>query len=266
MFAQIIRNEMLLLGLLLCASGVPLCAAEPSIEFDFARTAECRDVTAAEVVDIYPGERIVELKLRLSVRLLAGSMSEVEEVRIEVGDCDGRMRVHSFQPSTRLESHVSEDIQWSKTTEKGTSLGAALGGEAPVLLGDVVAHVTPTINGGVTNREIITESQQRIAPKHVVVASGTIDREHGVFFKLHRSPQTSLEGVHELTVRFVVSDSWRGDSVRVCCQATGQEKFLWLKQQTVWAHTCAKVAIYLAGDLKARMAAERHARSALAGS
>jgi len=254
------------LGLLFAISSEQASAESPSLDFDFASTAECRELALPESAGIYPGEKIVELKLRISAHLTTGKLDAVEEVRFEVVDCDRRIRVHSFEPGTQLESRVSEDIAWSKTTETGSSLGASLGGQAPVLLGDAVAYVTPSINGGKTLREVITESQKRIAPKHVVVTSGTIDGEHGVFFKLRRSPQSSLEGVHELTIRFVVPDNWRGDSLRICCQATGQEKFLWIKQQKTWTYRCAKIAIYLAGDAKARTAAKRYVRQTLSGS
>ncbi len=254
------------LGLLLAVDDGSAYAESPSIDFDFASTAECRELALPESAGIYPGEKIVELKLRISVHLTTGNLDAVEEVRFEVVDCDRQIRVHSFEPGTRLESRVSEDIKWSKTTETGSSLGASLGGQAPVLLGDAVAYVTPSINSGKTVREVITETQKRVAPKHVVVASGTIDGEHGVFFKLRRSPQSSLEGVHELTVRFVVPDSWRGDAVRICCQATGQEKFLWIKQQKTWTHRCSQVAIYLAGDVDARRAAVRYLRRRTTGS
>ena len=233
-------------------------AARPALAFDFGSTAECREVARDQAYELYPDEKLVELKLRVSVHLLSGSIGDVEEVRIEIGDCDHRIRVESFSPNTRLESDYSADITVTKTSEKGKTLGASLGGEAPVPLGDVVAHVLPSINGGLTNRDVITEKQVRRAPQYAVVASGTIGAEHGVFFKLRSSPQTTLEGSHELTVRFVVPDNWRGDSLRVCCTATGQKDFLWTTQEATWARTCSPVAIYLAGDIEARAAAEEH--------
>jgi hypothetical protein len=236
-------------------------AGSPQVAFDFGRVAECVDVTPAESEELYPGEKIVELKLRVSVHLLAGNINDVEEVRIEIGDSDNRMRVHSFSPGTQLTSHWSQDIEWCRTTEESKTLGASLGGELPTPVGGLIAHVTPTLSGGLTNGEKITEKQVRIAPKYAVVASGTISEEHGVFFKLRTSPQTSLEGTHEFTVRFIVPDNWRGDGVRVCCQATGTEKVLWMKQQATWAHACSGVALYLAGDAKARQAALRFADS-----
>lgn len=239
----------------------PAEAGGPELTFDFASTAECRDVTADYDGDAYPDEKIVELNLRISVHLLSGNMNEVEELRIELGDCDSRIRVHSFAPTTTLESSLSEDIQWTKTVESGNSLGASLGGEAPVVLGETVAHVTPTVNGGLSNREVVTEKQIRVAPRQVVVVSGTINKAHGAFFKLRPTPQTTLEGVHEITVRFIVPDQWRGDSLRVCCQATGRQQVLWMKQQTTWARLCAPVAIYLAGDREAREAALSYVNS-----
>lgn len=241
-------------------SGV-VVAGGPQVAFDFGRIAECVDVTPTDSEALYPGEKVVEINLRVSVHLLAGNIDQVEEVRVEIGDSDNRMRVHSFAPSTQLTSHWSKDIEWSKTTEDTNTLGASLGGELPTPVGGLIAHVTPTVSGGMTNREKITEKQYRVAPKFAVVASGTISQEHGVFFKLRSSPHTSLEGTHELTVRFIVPENWRGDSIRVCCQATGTEKVLWMKQQTTWAHTCSGVALYLAGDARARQAALRFADS-----
>jgi len=252
------------LGLLLWLA-LPISVAragDPTLIFDFARLAECRETTSESLSDLYSDEKLVELKLRVSVHLIGGKISDVEEVRIEVRDCDNKIRVHDFEPSTRLESQFSQPIKRTKTTEKSKSLGASLGGAVPVSAGAFVAQVTPSLNGGISSREVISEVQQRVAPQLAVVASGTISQEHGVFFKLRSSPQSSLEGVHELTIRFMVPKNWRGDSMRVCCYATGHEKIFWMKQQTTWAQVCAPVALYLAGDLEARQAAQRHIDSA----
>jgi hypothetical protein len=243
--------------LLLVASQATVIAGEPQLAFDFSRVAECVDVSAEAEDTLYAGEKLVELKLRISVHLLSGKIGDVEEVRIELGDADNRLRVHSFSPGTKLTSNYSDDIEWTRTTEDSRELGASLGGELPTPIGGLIANVTPSISGGTTNREKITEKQLRVAPRFAVVASGTISQGHGVFFKLRSSPQTSLEGTHEFAVRFVVPAKWRGDAIRVCCQATGTEKVLWMTQQTTWAHTCGGVAMYLAGDAKARQAAIR---------
>jgi hypothetical protein len=253
---------LMLVSSIFAASVAPqsAAAAEPQLAFDFGRTIECLDVTPPDFAAAYPDERIVECTLRLSVNLAGGDIGDVESLRVEINDCDQRLRVYDFAPRTLLASELSADVEWTKTTESTHEIGASLGGELPACIGDVVAHVTPTINAAKGGREVVTEKQVRVAPKQVVVASGTIHQEHGVFFTLRPSPQTSLEGVHELTVAFIVPATWRGDAVRVSCQATGQQKVLWVKQQKVWAETASGVALYLAGDTEARRAAERRVR------
>jgi hypothetical protein len=243
--------------LLLVASQATVIAGEPQLAFDFSRVAECVDVSSEAQETLYAGEKLVELKLRVSVHLLSGKIGDVDEVRIELGDTDNRLRVHSFSPGTKLTSNYSDDIEWTRTTDDSRELGASLGGELPTPIGGLIANVTPSISGGTSNREKITEKQLRVAPRFAVVASGTIAQGHGVFFKLRSSPQTSLEGTHEFAVRFIVPAKWRGNAIRVCCQATGTEKVLWMTQQATWAHTCGGVAMYLAGDAKARQAAIR---------
>ena len=235
-------------------------AKDPELAFDFGRTLECRDVTPADFAEAYPDERIVECTLRLSVYLSAGNIADVETVRVEISDHDRRLRVFEFSPSTRLESTLAADVEWTKTTEATHELGASLGGELPACIGDVVANVTPSVNAVKGGREVVTEKQIRLAPKQAVVASGTIESEHGVFFTLRRSPQNTLEGVHEFTVAFVVPAGWRGDAVRISCQATGEQKILWMKQHKVWAEKASGIALYMAGDVEARRAAERTAR------
>ncbi len=244
------------LALILGAGGARVAlAAAPVIEFDFGRMAECRDVTEGK--DVYPDEKIIELTLRVSVHLLEGDIHDVRELRFEVADGDHRLRVHSFEPGTRLESNLSEDIDWSRTVESTKSLGASIGAKAQGPLGDVVAQIAPLLSADKLKREIVNERQQRVAPQQAVVVAGTIRQGHGVFFTIRPSPRSSLEGVHELTLRFVVPANWRGDAIRVCCRATGQEKFLWMKQQATWARTCAPVVIYLAGDVVGRQIAKR---------
>jgi hypothetical protein len=233
---------------------------EPVIQFDFGRTLDCRDITPLDFAEAYPDERIIECTLRLSVSLVSGDMADVESIRVEISDCDQRLRVFDFAPATQLESALADDVEWTRTTESTSSLGASLGGELPACVGDVVAHVTPTLNAAKGEREVVTEKQIRVAPLHAVITSGTIDHEHGVFFTLRPSPQTSLEGVHELTVAFIAPAEWRGDAVRVTCRATGEQKVLWMKQQRVWAEKSGGVALYLAGDAAARRAAERRVR------
>ncbi len=272
--------HMLSIIVLMLVSGAWRSAAQaaPVLKFDFGRVVECRDVTHLELVEedetrqspnvavggvddaisIGTDEKVIDMNLRVSVHLLSGRVQDVQEIHIEVSDCDRQMRVVGFDPETRLESIHADAIERTETIETSKAVGASLGGEVPLPVGNVVAHLTPTVSGSLGSRKIVTEKQKRLAPKQPVVVSGTVDQEHGVFFKLIASPQSTLEGLHEFQVWFIVPRNWRGDAVRVSCQATGDQKILWMKQHKVWSHSIAPVALYLAGDEKARRAAEQY--------
>jgi len=245
------------------SNSTPALGDSPALDFDLGPTAECRDVTAEFCDDAPAGQRLVECTLRFSVQHVGGDLGDVRDLRIEVFDCDRSMRVHSFSPTTRMTSQYTGAIERTITNESSNTFGITLGGELPAPIGDVVAHVAPSVSGGRANREVVTEKEKRLPPKEVLVASGTIEQEHGVFFRLRPSPQTTLEGMHELTVRFLVDADWRGDIIAVRSSASGEQKFLWVKQQKKWAQETQHVVLFLEGDEAARHAAERHAQRRL---
>ena len=106
-------------------------------------------------------------------------------------DRDERLAGVRFLAEHAAREHAGQGHQMDeRPLSRRNKLGASLGGELPAVVGDVVAHVTPTINadeGRPRNRS--PKRKMRYAPQQVVVASGTIDHEHGVFFTLRPSPQ-----------------------------------------------------------------------------
>ena len=236
----------LFLGLA-AAGAASFADAAPSVEFDFARVAECRDVTPAELAGQYSKRRLIELTLPVSVRFRGAPGEDVQELTIEINGAASGMRVHSFSPTTQLASDIAQPIETITTTKRARSLDATLGGELPLPYAEVVAHVSPSINAGVSGSETATEKLNRLPPKHAVVVSGTSSEGRGVFYKLRRSTQTSLEGVHVLSVTFVVPAAWRSGEVHVACSAYGQRKMLWLKQPAALGKTAGHVRLYLAG-------------------
>ena len=57
--------------------------ASPYVEFDIGPTAECRDVTPAQRLTLYPSQRVIEVALPVSVRFHGASMEDVEELARE---------------------------------------------------------------------------------------------------------------------------------------------------------------------------------------
>lgn len=240
-------HEFVGVTLLVCAGGA--ATAAPYVEFDFARTAECRDVTQTCRSEEYPQERVVKVTIPISVRFRGLTAEDVEELDIEINGSTAGLYVQDFCPTTQLASDVARPIESTITTKKDHSLDASLGGALPVPYAQLVAHVTPSINAGTTRSQTATEKMDRLPPMQPIVVSGTTSEGRGVFFKIKRSSQTSLEGVHELSVSFVVPKRWEGSAVRVACSAGGQRKIMWMKQPATVGGAIRDVQLYLVGDL-----------------
>jgi len=220
-----------------CASSIfflvaPLIGfAAPYVEFDVAPIAECRDITPPERIAQYPNQRLIEVALPVSVRFRGVSMNDVEELAIEINGTSAGLHVDDFAPATQLVSDITHEIETTTTSSKKRSLDGSLGGTLPVPgVSDAMAHLTPSISAGLSDCDTETEKINRLPPKHAVVVSGTLAEGRGVFFKLKRYSQTSLEGEHELAVTFVAPRAWQRREIQVDCSARGQRKMLWMKQ------------------------------------
>jgi hypothetical protein len=56
-----------------------------------------------------------------------------------------------------------------------------------------------------------------------LTASGTIERQRGVYFKMRQSTQLTLEGSRQFRIVFEVPDGWRADLLDVVIEAVGTE-------------------------------------------
>lgn len=252
-------------ALIVLAAATPTAslAGEPPVEFDFARlTPYCEAMPITESAESYASEKLIEVVLPISVRFHAIPVEDVEEILVEVDASSAGLRVYDFRPTTRLASDVVQAIETTTTARSARSLDATLGGALPVPVGELVAHVTPSVTAGVGKSDVTTEKLSRLPPKEAVVVSGTSSEGRGVFFKLKRSSQTSLEGVHELTVTFVAPGDWEGGGVRVACTAHGQRKVLWMDQSATLGERVVRVQLYRAGDAEMRELAEERVRKA----
>jgi hypothetical protein len=246
----------LALATVMCSSAAlttPIVAiAAPGVEFDIARSVECRDVTPRERALQYPGQRLIEVALSVSTRFNEVSRNDVDEIDIEVSGTTAGLLVHDFAPVTQLASDITREIETTKTTKHARSLEGTLGGTLPIPGAEAAAHLTPSISGGLSGCETATEKINRLPPKDVVVVSGTCDEGRGVFFKLKRTTQTSLEGVHELAVTFVAPRSWPRPAIQVKCDALGQRKMLWMKQSATLGEADRYVQLIPAPSLPVR--------------
>jgi hypothetical protein len=236
-------------------------AAGLDVNFDFARVAEYREATPPERAAQYPSERLITVKLPISVRFQGLAQGEVEHLDIEIDGSLAGLRVASFSPTTQLAAEAVAVETITKTT-RDRSLGATLGAAIPVPIGAVGAELKPAVSAGMASGKQATEKVKRIPPKRPVVVSGTFGEGRAVFFKFKQSSQTSFEGVHELEITFVAPADWRGGGVRITCTARGHRPVLWMDQPTVFGQVDDVIELYPEGNVKLRDAAARRAEAA----
>lgn len=237
-------------------------AAAPDVQFDTGYLVECRDVTPQAFALLHPREKVVEASLRVSVRLAKGEEKDIEELRFEITSPAERLRVIDFLPRTQIESESMDGIEVVKTTESIHSLGAGIGttlsfsGGAGGAHGTVLTQALPNANANATHRKELKETTKKLPPGKAVIISGTLENEHGVFYKLRRSATDSFEGTKLLSFRFVVPADWRGDWVVLSSEARGQtRRHYFFKSVAVVGESKAFIGLHLAGDERAERAA-----------
>ena len=227
-------------------------AAAPRIGFDVSYSVECRDVTPIEFAEANPESKIIEARFGVSALLRRGEEKEIKELMYRIWSPEKRLRVVDFEPKTRVGSEVTDSIAVVETEEGASSLDGSVSVQFSPLAG---VHVAPSAGGSKMKKQILQQTYSRLPPKQLLVASGTTNREHGVFFKLKPSSQASLEGQREFVCLFVVPGSWRGDYAYVDCRARSRSRPPWTPGEECGSRRVL-VGLYLQGDAEAREAAE----------
>jgi hypothetical protein len=191
---------------------------------------------------------LVEVTLPISVRFHRLDPGDVEEIHVEINGAPAGLRVFDYAPDTQLATDVADPIKTTVTTRQGSSIDASLGGTLPIPYAELVAHLTPTINAGTSRSKSATETLSRLPPQRAVVVSGTAFEGRGVFFKLKRWSQSSLEGSHELSVTFIAPPKWEGGNLRISCSARGQRMMFWVKQPGMLGRASGDVKLLIQHD------------------
>src|SRR5262245_37199636 len=90
----------------LLAAAASICtgagfAMAQDVSFDFSRLVEYRDVASSRA-DSPSHERIIEMKLPVSVRFQGLAVGEIELLDFEIDGTPAGIRVDSFAPTTEL--------------------------------------------------------------------------------------------------------------------------------------------------------------------
>ena len=211
MIGRLAIHSLLLVG---CASA--LFASDSTIHFDLPATAQAVDVTPAEFPQ---DERLVSFPLNLSLIADALPSPQADQIVVQVDPLGGQSLVADYSPRTELSSRVAGEIEVSKSKEIIDNLNFSIGGAYSHL-----AH--GTIGGDRGEKNTASAKYNRVAPLHVVAASGTTHRGRGVYFKLRADDRQVLEGDKQFTVVLRVPAIWRGELIEVRVEAESLSKTL----------------------------------------
>jgi hypothetical protein len=242
-----LSSRLLLSGTVaLLTSVVSVYARQPSVQFDVGSAIACRVVTPSGRVSIGSGAKLIEASFRVSILVSDGRPEEVEDVVVLIESPQRRLRVADFFPKTEMANCVDGEVKTTRTTDKA----ATLGGTIPLY-----SLVGATLSG--TEHHIVAQTFTEPPSKCLVLASGTTNDEHGVFFKVNDAPQVPLEGTKEFTCVFEVPKDWRGDWCVLSCQARHIRQSYMSKKYEPCGNAETFVGLYLAGDEQGQEIARR---------
>lgn len=227
-------------------SGI-LAAETPVVVFDVAQSLSCRVIQKSAEQRKSSGTRLIEVVASISVHLPHGEEVDVKHLSIEIVSPDQRHAVKCFLPSTELTTDIVEGIVLVEETK--------LSGEAAVSYLVVPRSAQAEAKGHLHESKV---TFKRLAPRQLLVASGTIERSHGVSYKLCRSEQQTLQRQWEFSIVLEVPEHFRADYLTARCKAIGTKHGLIsaLDSEVVVGQGEFAVGVFVDGDDEAKRASE----------
>jgi hypothetical protein len=221
-------------------------AAPPAVEFDLPPVAVCHPISVPEIVKLHPSDNVVEVVFELSTRVVAGNEADIKHITVEIRSPDRQLLLVGYLPATTLLSESSDGV--IEVEEHRAA------GQIAIEYGVPSAKIQASAKNAGDSKIV----EKKLAPKSLVVSSATIDRSHGVVFRLHPSSQDSLQKSRQFVCQFAVPAGFRGDYVQLSCTAIGINRGAVRSLDSEAPAGLARytVGIYREGDVAARQAAE----------
>lgn len=234
-----------LFGLVIASMSAASSRAEDArVVFDVPDRIECKDVTPAKCAAMHPTVKVIEAKFRISASLAEGTEDSLVDFTYMISSPNLRLKILDYLPNTTLESRYADDrIEVADfTKETDTQSAEARVGYSIFSLNALATRVA---------QKTEQNNYEKIAPKSLVLASGTMNRGHGVFYKLRPSNTASLEGSKEFSFLAIVPRDWRGDWCTFACSGRAAKKNVFGTQNYTAGVTKVDVGLYLCGDSEA---------------
>ena len=199
-------------------------------------------------------QKIIEVVIPVTTEIGIANRENIDEFRFDVYWNRNVYPMVDYGPKTQTVSRIEGLIAVEKTESNNSGIGLNLSSAIP----DVVSG---TAKADLSKRSGTTTRYEEIPQHEVLVASGSIQRGTGAFFRFHPSKRQTLEGGRDLIVAFRVPQSWRAGAIKVECRAHGHRKIVGTWRESVEESRAFVVPIFLEGDDQARQAAEDFVRS-----
>ncbi len=225
-------------------------AQEPLARFDVPAIVEAIPLPSDLDTIEPPRERVIQLLIPVSSWMEAGQREIATEFRFEVTWLSAAWSVVDYQPRTLMQTEIDGliSIEQHEQTQGKLQLNTA-----PI----AAAFQTSGLLEISGNKNAITKLN-KLPPADLLVASGTVQRGTGTFFRFHSSPQYALEGSRDLIVQYRVPMSWRGGMIQVNCRAAGRRPIVAGIAEPHSIESSFLVPVYLATDTSAEAIAWQH--------
>ncbi len=227
-------------ALCLLFAGAISNAQESSFEFDVPAMIGVRDILPSP----FANSKTIEVLIPISTVIDSKHRGDVEEFRFDVSWNRSVYPVFDYGPKTQTVSDVEGLLNVEESEKQNTNLNTNISGKPLDLL---AANLSTDIGSGSSTRKTFHEIPQH----HLLVASGTIDRGTGVFFRFHGSKRDSLEGGRDLILAYRVPSEWRNGILKVECRATGSRRIAGLWNEPFEVGRSFVVPLYLDHDVAA---------------
>jgi hypothetical protein len=202
-------------------------------------------------LDPIPGCELVEARFDISTFVHYGHDDDLVQFVFIVESPNRTARMVGYSPRNELGSEIAGTMNFTRQTEHNRTFGLTGSAQFENLL-------SASSNASDSVRESENVQYQSSPPKQQLVASGTLSRGHGVYFKIRPSSQTSLEGAKSFTLVLAVPSEWRADWLRVRCAAYSRRVASRSESaEPICGSASFLVALHRAGDSEAREAAHQ---------
>jgi hypothetical protein len=237
---------------LISASAVASDADE-NVQFDVPAVLAAKEVQIGDGDDFKgANHRIIAVTVSVTSEISPAEQGNIDAFRFDVFWNRNPYPISDYAPRTQTFSEIAGTIEVDQSSEKNLNYDIQIVGSYPSLANGT-AHVD-------RNHRDTKNIRYNEVPQHeILVASGTVRRGTGAFFRFHPSRSETLEGGRDLLLTFKVPNSWRGGVLQVECTAIGNRKFLGMKEPFETQRAFI-VPVYLESDEEAEASAMEFAR------